>query len=594
MENPVQKYAPSEPNFSAQERQACKSSIEILLEKRAISECYPIINQFLSSYFLRRKPNGDYRFILNLKKLNAFLEAPHFKIEDLKTALKLITHNCFMSTIDMQDAYFLIPISKKHRKYLRFSFDGRLYEFNCMPFGLSIAPYIFTKLLKPVVQKLREQGTVCVVYLDDILIIEHNYLECQKKVKLTLDSLRNYGFLINETKSCPEPTHCCKFLGFCLDSTFFGIYLTQEKRDYIYKITNELISVSHTTIRRLAEVIGTLVSACPGVQYGWMYLKNLERGKFLALTYSFGNYEASVQISDIMKTDLLWWNKNIQSVRNSIKNNIFSREIFTDASSTGWGAFCNGEKARGWWTEHEKYKHINELELIAAFNGLKCFAKNSSDCEILMRIDNTTAMAYINKMGGVQYPHLNKVSRDIWQWCERKSIYLVASYINTKLNIEADSESRKLPPETEWALSQKAFRKITRLLGNPEIDIFASYSNAKCKRFISWKPDPESEAVDAFTLNWTNLNFYAFPPFSMILKVLKKLVLDKAEGIVVVPFWPTQPWFPRFQQLVDSQVLKLGPTPDLLNSPFRDRHPLAKKLILVAARLSWKHAQNKV
>ena len=61
-----------------------------------------------------------------------------------------------MASIDMEDAYFLIAVADSDKKYLRFYFNKQLYEFNCLPFGLSVAPYTFTKLLKPVVKKLRE------------------------------------------------------------------------------------------------------------------------------------------------------------------------------------------------------------------------------------------------------------------------------------------------------------------------------------------------------------------------------------------------------------------------------------------------------
>lgn len=56
--------------------------------------------------------------------------------------------------------------------------------------------------------------------------------------------------------------------------------------------------------------------------------------------------------------------------------------------------------------------------------------------------------------------------------------------------------------------------------------------------------DPDAYKVDAFTLNWSTLNFYAFPPFSVVSRMLQKIIDDKAEGIVVVPFWISQPWYP--------------------------------------------------
>ena len=111
---------------------------------------------------------------------------------------------------------------------------------------------------------------------------------------------------------------------------------------------------------------------------------------------------------------------------------------------------CQGEKCHGFWTKTERKDHINILEFKAAFFALKCFATKSKSTNILLRIDNTTAIAYINRMGGIQFEKLNKITREIWQWCENLRIWIFASYISSKENFEADFESRHLEPETEY------------------------------------------------------------------------------------------------------------------------------------------------
>ncbi|KAL4711233.1 hypothetical protein ACJJTC_019074 [Scirpophaga incertulas] len=208
------------------------------------------------------------------------------------------------------------------------------------------------------------------------------------------------------------------------------------------------------------------------------------------------------------------------------------RTIFwsaVDASGTGWGAFSNGKAARGFWTKDDLDNHINYLELLAAYLGLKCFAKNISSCQILLRIDNTTAIAYINKMGGDKHAKLTLLSRKIWQWCEARGIWLFASYIKSKENTDADLESRVLNVDVEWELSQAVFNKICNVLGKPDIDIFATRANKKCVRYISWHRDPNAENIDAFTVDWSTYNmFYAFPPFSLIPKMIQKIQSDQA------------------------------------------------------------------
>ncbi|KAI8441239.1 hypothetical protein MSG28_014886 [Choristoneura fumiferana] len=97
-------------------------------------------------------------------------------------------------------------------------------------------------------------------------------------------------------------------------------------------------------------------------------------------------------------------------------------------------------------------------------------------------------------------------------------------------NTEADEESRKLNPDTEWELSDLAFQKIIDHFGQPEVDLFASRANAKCQTYVSWKRDPEAFCIDAFTINWSQKFFYAFPPFSVIIKCVQKILYDKATG----------------------------------------------------------------
>jgi len=99
-------------------------------------------------------------------------------------------------------------------------------------------------------------------------------------------------------------------------------------------------------------------------------------------------------------------------------------------------------------------------------------------------------------------------------------------------------------------------------------------------------PRPGSIAIDAFTLSWEGLNFYAVPPFILLPRTLRKLMDDKATGTLVVPWWPSQAWFPLFCRLLLSEPLILPPNQSLLSSPFRNQYPAWKTLFLAVAKLS--------
>lgn len=567
-----------------------KLALQNLLDLGAITPCTPSDDQFISRTFLAPKSNGGQRFILNLKELNKFIHKTHFKMEDHRTAVKLIPNRGYMATVDLKEAYLLVPIADSCRKYLRFQFEDEkltmsTYEFTALPYGLSVAPRIFTKIMREVMTYLRRQGLKSVFFLDDILCIGNDYNECLHNVQQTVKLLECLGFVINTQKSVLEPQQSCKYLGFIFNSMDMTLSLPTEKRERIAGLVTKFLKLPNCTIRELSQLIGTLIAACPAAKYGWLYTRILERQKWLALQRDM-SYNSKIKLPKVILNDLIWWKSQIGLCSHSMLSIDYTLEIFSDASRTGWGAFSNNVRAHGAWRPEERTFHINQLELLAAFLALKYFAQDQLNCSILLRIDNTTAISYVNRMGGVQFPHLNEISRKIWQWCEERNIWIYASYINTKDNIEADRESRKVNPDTEWELSSQAFEIITRKFSQPEIDLFASRANAKCHHYVSWKRDPDAVAIDAFTINWKRNFFYAFPPFSVILKSLQKIIHDKATGILVFPVWPSQAWYPLLMSVIKSDILYMNSKEHLVWCDYRSRRQLHEHLTLGAAVLS--------
>ena len=114
-------------------------------------------------------------------------------------------------------------------------------------------------------------------------------------------------------------------------------------------------------------------------------------------------------------------------------------------------------------------------------------------------IDNTTAVAYINSMGGTHSLGCNEISRDIWTWYIARNLRVTAISLPGKENVDADKESRVFNDSIEWALREKIFHDIFKLYGKPSIDPFASRINKIVARYVSWRPDPEVQFVDAFS-----------------------------------------------------------------------------------------------
>ncbi|XP_068737579.1 uncharacterized protein [Montipora capricornis] len=220
-----------------------------------------------------------------------------------------------------------------------------------------------------------------------------------------------------------------------------------------------------------------------------------------ALKLKRGSYDANMVLSDDMKSELQWWVDNLETATFPISNGNPDIVIDTDASLIGWGAVCNAVTAQASFTPSDvcyAEGNFNALELLAIKYGLQSFA----------------------------------------------------TIIKNRHILEADFGSRNFNDRTEWSLDPSTFELITKKLGQPEIDLLASYSNDKVACYYSWKPDPGAAHADAFTVSWSGPLTYCFPPFSLLGRCLQKIAMDQAECIVLIPNWPTQPYYSRVMDML--------------------------------------------
>ena len=141
------------------------------------------------------------------------------------------------------------------------SFGGeKCFEYLCLPNGLSSAPRIFTKLLKPALAFLRNKGHIVLAYIDDLYIQGDDASECQEAVAATVAVCSDLGFIIHEEKSDLVPKKEITFLGFKINSETMRISPTKDKIDKTRYRVSQMLHTPLVKIQSLAEVIGILVS----------------------------------------------------------------------------------------------------------------------------------------------------------------------------------------------------------------------------------------------------------------------------------------------------------------------------------------------
>lgn len=571
------------------------AEVHKLLLKGVISRCTHEHGEVISPVFTRPKKDGTFRMILNLKKMNEEVSYYHFKMDTLVTALELISKGCFMASIDLKDAYYSVPILETHKKFLRFEWQNTLYQFNAMPNGLALAPRTFTKLLKPVFASLRAKGHVSTAFLDDSLLLGSTETECMTNVRDTLILLQELGFVVHPEKSVLIPSQQIQYLGVIIDSSSMKVTLTADRKNSVYTACTDLLRhCRHCTIREVARVVGLLVASFPAVKYGPLHYRILEDEKKCALKKAKGNFDSYMQLSPFSQKELQWWIEHIHSTENDVCVSEPDCMMTSDASLIGWGCEFDGTRSGGLWLPSEKELHINLLEIKAAYFALQSFQDKLKGCHVRLMVDNTTAVACINSMGTNHSLECNKMTNSLWLWCIANEIWISAAHIPGKENVVADYESRHFNLDAEWKLNRSSLQyALNQLQASPVIDLFASRVNKQFCRFVSYRPDPEAEAVDAFSLSWRELNFYAFPPFCIICRVLQKVRREQATGVIVVPDWSAQPWYPVLHRLLEGPPVKLRCSDRLLQLPSNPEaiHPLIlkKRLNVIVCKISGKN-----
>ena len=235
--------------------------------------------------------------------------------------------------------------------------------------------------------------------------------------------------------------------------------------------------------------------------------------------------------------------------------------------------------------------HINVLELNAILFRLRSLCDHICDSHIKILSDNTTAVHCINNMGSCKSVDCDKITKSILDWPFKRRLWLSGAHIPGRLNREADEESRKTELRIEWQLNRTIFHNMLEYFQYyPEIDLFASRLNAQLLRFFSYRPDPFAEVTNAFSVSWEDKKFYCFSPFACIGKILEKISADKATGLLVVPNWPTQIWFPFLMDMLISEPFIIPPSINQLELPsnMKETHPLWRRLELMGYMVSGK------
>ena len=135
---------------------------------------------------------------------------------------------------------------------------GKAYQFSCLPFGLSSAPWVFTKITRPIMTVLRSMGLRTITYIDDILILAESETQAREHTAALIILLENLGLVINHSKSQTTPSQVTEFLEFSIDSWSMELKLPGDKIKKLRGEARRLLSQTCNNALALSTILGKL------------------------------------------------------------------------------------------------------------------------------------------------------------------------------------------------------------------------------------------------------------------------------------------------------------------------------------------------
>ena len=515
---------------------SCSDMVVDMRVKGAI-EPAPSSPGYYSRLFVTPKVTGGWRPVIDFSRLNRPVLVSHFHMGTGQSVLQSLCPGDWMVSLDLQGAYLQIPVHPSSRRYLRFCVGDSVFQFRALCFGLSTAPQAFTRAMAPISSIMHHYGFRILRYLDDWLVLGSSFREIVRARDFLLWLCQEFGIRVNLSKSSLSLCQTIDYLGMRLQTCPLRVFPTPKR---VLKLSS--LVLDFVSCRQLLGVMSSLSSIVPGSR---LLMRSLQlrlntAGRLL-------KDSAIVSWDDSCLGDLRWW-----SVESHLLVGLLlgipwpDLSLFTDASDSGWGASLENDHLSSSWPPTFSTYSINHQKLFAVLYGVQGFLPLLRHRSVSLFADNTTALSYLRNQGGTHSSMLNSVAQAVLCLCEVHHICLLPQFILGRMNVLADSLSRRSQVlGSEWPLCRPAFQELLSVAG--DLNLFATALNHRLPVYFSPMEDPQSAGTDAMMQSWDGLQAYAFPPFGLLHRVLAKVRQSRGRcSPLWLPFGRTTLGFPTF------------------------------------------------
>lgn len=363
------------------------------------------------------------RLVIDLSRnLNDHLEYEYFHYSSVDDAVEASHPGCWYGKLDLSNCFLSFPLHPSVRRYFCFRFEGRLYQFTHMPFGLSIAPRVCTQLLSVVNFALAQQGIIDVRYLDDFFLIGKSSVEMSQQLAIAQTVIQQFGLIVNPDKT-EGPSQSLSFLGVQIDSVAQTVSCTPARVEELNAILSSLLRQRVIQRKHAESLIGKLSFAAqvlPGARpFMRRMLDTLHSCKSRRRT-------APIRIDPGFRADVRFWSEQLMhwNGRQQWRSSRASPYVFaSDASLNGFGFYLESTPtprskvdSTASWSQHlrigaafsgtysPEHAHLHHshtqiawCELLAVVACASTYAPLLTGQSLLFYVDNSTDVHIINR-----------------------------------------------------------------------------------------------------------------------------------------------------------------------------------------------------
>jgi hypothetical protein len=394
-------------------------------------------------------------------EINPLLPEYPFVMSTIGHVEKLVEPNCLMFKLDIQDAFLSWRMSEDAQKHLAFHWNGEIWYFTAMPFGLSSGPFWNDLMMRVLCAKIKEIGIRHSQYCDDIILIILAGMGTGLEHEQVKAIFRSLGINNNEKKQSVAWAKQANYLGYTLDSLLCCTLCTEGRRQQLLETVREIQKKRTCTLATIVTLTGRLAfaSSCfPASKQFYnslfRYLSRFRHARNTSKVFVRPPLEITRDLG-IWELILTSWNgrrKWLQTERQTV-------QITSDASLTGYGFFIaktppNKILRRGltkfeacavaYATEHICSKENGAIqwgELLAIAHAFVACAEQLRGSRVIFETDNLSNVGAILSQRSTNI-FLRHLLRIIYFRAAQCDIDIRAIHIPGEKNVFADWLSR--------------------------------------------------------------------------------------------------------------------------------------------------------